>query len=76
MVAGATDNTLGKGNHSPYFLALVRSGSLIWSHIYGGEGKDAMHGIARMSDGSLVSVGESKSFSMSFNFYMIKLPKQ
>jgi hypothetical protein len=75
MVAGGT-NTLGKGDHSPYFLALDPKGSLIWSHVYGDKGKDIMHGIARMSDGSLIAVGQSNSFSRSYDFYMIKLRKQ
>ena len=75
MVAGGT-NTLGKGDHSPYFLALNAKGSLIWSHVYGDKGKDIMHGIARMSDGSLIAVGQSNSFSRSYDFYMIKLRKQ
>jgi len=75
MVAGGT-STLGKGDHSPYFLALNAKGSLIWSHVYGDKGRDIMHGIARMSDGSLIAVGQSNSFSRSYDFYMIKLRKQ
>lgn len=75
MVVGTT-NTLGKGNYSPYFLALDRKGTLIWSHVYGGERNDKMNGVARMSDGSLIAVGESQSFTMSYDFYMIKLRRQ
>jgi outer membrane protein assembly factor BamB len=75
MLAGGT-NTLGKGNHSVYVLALNRAGELIWSHVYGGERKDVAHGVARMSDGSMIVVGETESFRLTKKFYMIKLKKQ
>ena len=74
MLVGGT-NTLGKGNHSVYVLALNKVGELIWSHVYGDERKDVGHGVARMSDGSLIVVGESNSFKREKNFYMIKLLK-
>jgi len=57
-------------------LALDRAGELIWSHVYGGERKDVAHGVARMSDGSMIVVGETESFRLSKKFYMIKLKKQ
>ncbi|MCB4760121.1 MAG: hypothetical protein LGB58_05295 [Sulfurovum sp.] len=75
MLVGGT-NTLGKGNHSAYMLALDRHGNLIWSHVYGDERKDIAHGVARMSEGSLVVVGETNSFRREKNFYLIKLVKQ
>jgi len=75
MVAGGT-STLGEGDHSPYFLALDSKGSLIWSHVFGGKSRDIMHDIDRMSDGSLIAVGQSNSFSRSYDFYIIKLRKQ
>ena len=74
ILAGGT-NTLGKGNHSAYILALDKTGELIWSHVYGDERKDVAHGAARMSDGSVIVVGESNSFKRAKNFYMIKLLK-
>ena len=67
---------MGKGGHSIYLLALDKEGNLIWSHTYGGRNHDAGHGIARMSDGSLVVAGESNSFERSKNFYMLKIEKQ
>jgi len=75
ILAGGT-NTLGKGNHSAYILALDKAGELIWSHVYGDERKDVAHGAARMSDGSVIVVGESNSFKRAKNFYMIKLIKR
>jgi len=75
VLVGGT-NTLGKGNHSVYILALNKSGELIWSHVYGDERKDVAHGVARMNDGSIVVVGESNSFKRAKNFYMIELRKQ
>ena len=74
ILAGGT-NSLGKGNHSAYILALNKAGALIWSHVYGDERKDVAHGVARMSDGSLIVVGESNSFKRAKNFFMIKLLK-
>ncbi len=74
LLAGGT-NSLGKGNHSVYILALDRAGELIWSHVYGDERKDVAHGAARMSDGSIIVVGESNSFKRAKNFYMIRLKK-
>jgi predicted SpoU family rRNA methylase len=75
ILVGGT-NTLGKGNHSAYVLALDKAGELIWSHVYGDERKDVAHGVARMSDGSVIVVGESNSFKRAKNFYMIKLIKR
>ena len=43
ILAGGT-NSLGKGNHSMYILALDKAGELIWSHVYGDERKDVAHG--------------------------------
>jgi uncharacterized delta-60 repeat protein len=74
ILAGGT-NTLGKGNHSLYALALNKKGELVWSHVYGDERKDIAHGVARMSDGSVIIVGQSNSFKRATNFYMIKLRK-
>ena len=74
MLVGGT-NTLGKGNHSAYLLALDRRGELIWSHVYGGERKDVAHSVARMSDGSILVVGETESFKPAKNFFIIKLKK-
>ncbi len=75
MLVGGT-NTLGKGNHSVYALALDKKGELIWSHVYGGENRDVGYGVARMSDGSMMVVGESNSFKRAKNFYIIKLRKR
>lgn len=72
MLAGGT-STLGKGSHSIYMLALDTNGKLLWSHVYGDESRDIAYGIARMSDNSIVTVGQSDSFSHAKNFYMIKI---
>jgi len=72
MVAGGT-STLGKGSHSLYMLALDKNGILTWSHVYGGNERDIAYGMARLSDGSVVTVGQSESFSRAKDFYMIKV---
>jgi len=74
ILAGGT-NSLGRGNHSMYVIALDRAGELIWSHVYGDERKDVAYGAARMSDGSIIVVGESNSFKRAKNFFMVKLVK-
>ncbi len=74
ILVGGT-NTLGKGNHSVYVLALNKDGELIWSHVYGDERKDIAHGVARMSDGTVIVVGETNSFKRAKNFYIIKLQR-
>ncbi len=72
MIAGVT-NSMGKGDYDIYIIALNRKGSLIWSKLYGNRDKDIAHAITRTSDGGVLVVGESDSYSRSKNFYMIKL---
>lgn len=75
MVAGGT-STLGKGDHSVYLIALENSGKLVWSHVYGNRGKDSANAITRLSDGSMIVVGGSDSYSRSTKIYMIKIDKK
>lgn len=72
VVAGKT-NSMGKGDFDAYVLALSAKGKLLWSKLYGESNKDIAHGLTRTSDGKVVIVGESDSFSRAKNFYMIKL---
>ena len=72
VVAGKT-NSMGKGDFDAYVLALSSKGKLLWSKLYGDKNRDIAHGITRTSDGKVVIVGESDSYSRSKNFYMIKL---
>ncbi len=72
VIAGKT-NSMGKGDFDVYVLALSGKGKLLWSKLYGDTNKDIAHGITRTSDGKVVIVGESDSYSRSKNFYMIKL---
>jgi|GEM_PF-806146 len=75
MVAGGT-STLGKGDHSIYMIALSNSGKLVWSHVYGNRGKDSVNAITRLTDGSMIAVGGSDSYSRSSNIYMLKIEKK
>ena len=72
VVAGTT-NSMGKGDYDAYILALSSKGKLLWSKLYGESNKDIAHGITRTTDGKVVVVGESDSYTRSKNFYMIKL---
>jgi uncharacterized delta-60 repeat protein len=72
MVAGKT-NSMGKGDFDNYILSLDAKGKLLWSGMYGDTNKDIAHGITRTTDGGIVIVGESDSYSRSKKFFMIKL---
>jgi uncharacterized delta-60 repeat protein len=72
MVAGKT-NSMGKGDFDNYVLALDDKGKLLWSNMYGDTNKDIAHAITRTSDGAIIVVGESDSYSRSKKFFMIKL---
>ena len=72
VVAGKT-NSMGKGDFDNYILALDAKGKLLWSDIYGDKNKDIAHAVTRTSDGSVVIVGESDSYTRAKNFFMIKL---
>lgn len=74
MIAGST-NSMGKGDYDIYVIALDSRGSLVWSNLYGEKNRDLAHGITRTTDGGLVIVGESDSYSRSDNFFMIKVRK-
>ncbi len=75
MIAGGT-NTLGKGDHSAYLIALDKAGKVVWSHVYGNRGKDSVNAITALSDGSMIAVGGSDSYSRSTQIYMLKIDKK
>ncbi|SFV60406.1 hypothetical protein MNB_SV-6-1844 [hydrothermal vent metagenome] len=74
LIAGGTDS-MGEGVYDMYIIALDRAGNLFWSALYGGRNTDIAHGITRASDGSIVVVGESDSYTNAKDFFMIKLKK-
>ncbi|MEA3418368.1 MAG: hypothetical protein U9Q90_03125 [Campylobacterota bacterium] len=74
IIAGGTDS-MGEGVYDVYVLALDRHGELFWSGLYGDRNTDIAHGITRTSDGSIVVVGESDSYSNSKDFFLLKLQK-
>jgi hypothetical protein len=66
-------NTLGKGSHSLYAMALSSAGEVLWSQIYGGEDRDVGYGVTQLSDKSILIVGQSESLSRTKDIYMIKV---
>ena len=72
LVAGTT-NSMGKGDFDNYIIALDPKGKLIWSKLYGEKNKDIAHALTRTTDGGVVIVGESDSYSRAKQFYMIKV---
>jgi uncharacterized delta-60 repeat protein len=75
VIAGGTDS-MGEGVYDVYVLALDRNGELFWSGLYGDRNTDIAHGVTRTSDGSIVVVGESDSYSNAKDFLMLKLKKK
>jgi hypothetical protein len=57
-------------------IALDSSGKLVWSHVYGSRGKDSVNAITRLSDGSMMAVGGSDSYSRSTKIYMLNIDKK
>jgi len=74
IIAGGTDS-MGEGVYDIYILALDRNGELFWSGLYGDRNTDIAHGVTRTSDGSIVVVGESDSYSNAKDFFLLKLKK-
>ncbi|HHD72981.1 MAG TPA: hypothetical protein ENL02_03645 [Epsilonproteobacteria bacterium] len=74
IIAGGTDS-MGEGVYDVYILALDRNGELFWSGLYGDRNTDIAHGVTRTSDGSIVVVGESDSYSNAKDFFLLKLQK-
>ncbi|MEA3455399.1 MAG: hypothetical protein U9R26_02720 [Campylobacterota bacterium] len=74
VIAGGTDS-MGEGVYDVYIIALDRDGELFWSGLYGDRNTDVAHGITRTSDGSIVVVGESDSYSNAKDFFLLKLQK-
>ena len=74
IIAGGTDS-MGEGVYDIYVIALHRDGKLFWSGLYGDINTDIAHGITRTSDGSIVVVGESDSYTNAKDIFMLKLKK-
>ncbi len=74
IIAGGTDS-MGEGVYDVYVLALDKNGELFWSGLYGDRNTDIAHGVTRTSDGSIVIVGESDSYSNAKDFFLLKLKK-
>ena len=75
IIAGGTDS-MGEGVYDVYVIALDRNGELFWSGLYGDRNTDIAHGVTRTSDGSIVVVGESDSYSNAKDFFLLKLQKK
>ena len=74
IIAGGTDS-MGEGVYDIYVIALDRNGELFWSGLYGDRNTDIAHGVTRTSDGSIVVVGESDSYSNAKDFFLLKIKK-
>ena len=74
VIVGGTDS-MGEGVYDVYVIALDRNGELFWSGLYGDRNTDIAHGVTRTSDGSIVVVGESDSYSNAKDFFLLKLKK-
>lgn len=75
IIAGGSDS-MGEGVYDVYIIALDRNGELFWSGLYGDINTDIAHGVTRTSDGSIVVVGESDSYTNAKDFFLLKLQKK
>lgn len=76
LLAGTT-KSFGFGAQDFYMIELDSKGSSLWANVYGGDVKDIAHGVARMSDGSYMVVGETESFGNGdYDFMIMKLSKK
>ncbi len=75
IIAGGTDS-MGEGVYDVYVIALDKNGELFWSGLYGDINTDIAHGVTRTSDGSIVVVGESDSYTSAKDFFLLKLQKK
>jgi hypothetical protein len=74
VIAGGTDS-MGEGVYDIYVIALDRNGELFWSGLYGDRNTDIAYGITRTTDGSIVIVGESDSYSNAKDIFLLKIKK-
>jgi hypothetical protein len=65
-------NSFG-GNNDMYVVKLDSSGNVVWTKTIGGSGDDGANSIIQSSDGAYVIAGHTRSFSSSYDFYVVKI---
>jgi len=75
IVVGYT-SSFGNGNTDVYVIKIDNNGELIWEKIFGGEQDDIANDSIITSDGNLLIVGWTKSFSAKDrDIYILKISK-
>jgi hypothetical protein len=72
LVLAETDS-FGAGERDLYVLKLDASGDLVWSETYGRAGIEWAKDLLAVSDGGFLLIGETDSFGVSFDAYVVKI---
>ncbi|UCE12478.1 MAG: hypothetical protein JSV04_09810 [Candidatus Heimdallarchaeota archaeon] len=71
ILTGST-SSFGMGNKDVWLLKADKFGSLVWSHTFGGVGRDQAQALVQSSDGYAIA-GETRLFSENYrDFWLIK----
>jgi len=71
-IAGST-YSFGAGSGDIFLVRIDTLGDTIWTKYYGGDGYDVAYSIAESNDGGYVVTGETNSFGLSSNIYILRL---
>jgi len=72
LVLGESDS-FGAGERDLYLLKYDSEGTLLWEKTFGGEKTEWAKEMISLSDGNYLLVGESNSYSESFDVYLVKI---
>jgi len=72
----STTRSLGHGKTDINVIKLDASGKKIWENNFGGERKEEARSITKLSDGTFVIVGSTKSYGNGgYDYYILKMDK-
>lgn len=71
-VTGLTDS-VGSGGYDVWVVKLDSAGNQTWANAYGGTGQDIAQSIQQTSDGGYIVAGNTSSFGVGGDFWVLKL---
>ncbi|MEE8593829.1 MAG: PQQ-binding-like beta-propeller repeat protein [Candidatus Bipolaricaulota bacterium] len=72
LILGETES-MGAGGRDLYLLQIDAQGEFLWEETYGGAGTEWAKDMIALADGGFLLIGETDSFSESFDVYVIRL---
>ncbi len=72
FIIGGSTNSFGAGAFDFYLIKADANGDTIWTKTFGGIYNDKCRSVVQTYDGGYVACGESNSFSIDQNIYLIK----